>query len=381
MTATSAIEPAIEACYDAAFDFKLWPEALQKLADSLGASSCVIRTCDHSHPFRSDQRHRTVPTPDSSEHGEFAALWLSRIEGAPDPHTDWRKRSAKRATGFFVEDQISTPEERRILPYYQEIARPGHREWYAVVCFIVNNRSWALPLYRDDRNGPFDLRDADHYMRVAPDMKRIISMAEKIWQRSAVASLAALDRLSCAAVLLDAMGHVSRLNGAADALLGSGLTVRHGRLRAMDRASDVRLQALVHAGASLLPGRIEQAEPVVIARQGIPWLLAEVTPMTSFVRDLFNGGDSLLCLTELNGQQKPSEDLLRLTFNLTAAEARLAKNLATGDGIAAASAELEISRATARTQLRMIFAKTGTRRQAELSALLSRLGTTRRNQA
>jgi hypothetical protein len=54
MATNSVFAPAIEACYDAAFEFKRWPEALQKLADALGASSCVIRTSDPSHPFRCD---------------------------------------------------------------------------------------------------------------------------------------------------------------------------------------------------------------------------------------------------------------------------------------------------------------------------------------
>ncbi|TIT74846.1 MAG: helix-turn-helix transcriptional regulator, partial [Mesorhizobium sp.] len=55
------------------------------------------------------------------------------------------------------------------------------------------------------------------------------------------------------------------------------------------------------------------------------------------------------------------------------AEARLACSLTAGDGIDAASARLAIGRETARTQLRAILAKTGTHRQAELTALLSRL--------
>ena len=95
--------------------------------------------------------------------------------------------------------------------------------------------------------------------------------------------------------------------------------------------------------------------------------------MTSFAHDLFNGGDTLLYFTDLVAEWAPSERLLGMTFQLTAAEARLASSLAAGEGIGAASARLAISRETVRTQLRAIFAKTGTSRQAELTALLSRL--------
>jgi DNA-binding CsgD family transcriptional regulator len=373
MAAKGVFEPAIEACYDAAFEFERWPGALQKLADSLGATSCALRTRDQTHPFASDQRHKTARAPDSTEHAEFTALWHERIGDGPSPHLDRPKLLAKPPISFTVEDEITTPEERRVLPYYQEIARPGNRDWWAAVCVVVKNRSWCVPLYRDARRGPFFPSEADHFLRVAPDLSRIISAAEKAWDISLGSSLAALDRLNCAAALLDCRGYVARFNEHAEALFGSGLMIRHGRIHAADRASDARLQGLTRAGVSSPPGGSLWAEPVVITRNGSPWLLVEIMPMTAFAHDLFNGGDALLYFTDLVAEQAPSERLLSRTFQLTAAEARLASRLAAGESIGAASTRLAIGRETARTQLRAVFAKTGTRRQAELTALLSRL--------
>lgn len=115
MAANRAIGPAIENCYDAAFEFSRWPATLQELADALCATSCVIRVCDDTHPFRSDQRRRTAPTPDSTEHAEFSALWLKNIEGAPDPRDERLKQLVKPAPCFIVEDEVTTPEERRFF--------------------------------------------------------------------------------------------------------------------------------------------------------------------------------------------------------------------------------------------------------------------------
>ncbi|MBZ9711123.1 hypothetical protein LB543_30970 [Mesorhizobium sp. ESP7-2] len=375
MAANRAIAPAIEDCYDAAFEFGRWPEALQNLADALGATSCVIRACDDTHPFRSDQRKRTTPTPDSTEHAEFSELWLNNIEGAPDPRCERLRLLAKPATCFTVEDELTTPEERRFLPYYQEIALPGHREWWAAVYFVMKKHKWFLSMFRDARSGAFDLSEADHFLRVVPDLRRIISLAEKIWKVSLDPTLAVLDQFNFGAALLDRRGCLLRCNERADALFGSGLVVRHGRIHAADRESDTRLQRMIGAAvASALDGPFP-VEPEVITRDGSFWLVAEVVPMTSFVRDLFNGGDFLLCFTDLVRERAPSERLLGQTFQLTAAEARLASSLSSGDGIDAASARLAIGRETARTQLRAILAKTGTHRQAELTALLSRLRT------
>ena len=373
MAASRAIASAIETCYDAAFDFGRWPEALQNLADALGATSCVIRACDGTHPFRSDQRKRTTPTPDSREHAEFSALWLKNIEGAPDPRCERLRLLAKPATCFTVEDELTTSEERRHLAYYQEIARPGNREWWAAVYFLVNKRKWFLSMFRDARSGAFELSEAEHFLRVVPDLNRIISLAEKIWEISLDPTLAVLDQFNFGAALLDHRGCLTRCNAHADALFGSGLLARHRRIHAADRESDTRLQRMIGAAVS---GALDGAfvvEPEVIARDGSFWLLAEIVPMTSFVRDLFNGGDLLLCFTDLIGERSPSARLLGQTFQLTAAEARLASSLTAGDGIDAASDRLAIGRETARTQLRAILAKTGTHRQAELTALLARL--------
>jgi len=69
----------------------------------------------------------------------------------------------------------------------------------------------------------------------------------------------------------------------------------------------------------------------------------------------------------------PSEANLRTLFDLTPAEARLAQHLACGDSVEEVAQTLHIKMTTARTQLAAIFAKTETRRQAKLVAILSRV--------
>jgi DNA-binding CsgD family transcriptional regulator len=59
-------------------------------------------------------------------------------------------------------------------------------------------------------------------------------------------------------------------------------------------------------------------------------------------------------------------DLLRYHFGLTPAEARLALHLVAGDALRSAAAKLSITYETARTELKNIFNKTVTCRQAEL---------------
>lgn len=69
----------------------------------------------------------------------------------------------------------------------------------------------------------------------------------------------------------------------------------------------------------------------------------------------------------------PSEAQLRTLLDLTAAEARLAQLLSAGDTLDEVSQKLGIKLTTARSQLAVIFSKTGIRRQTKLVAILSRI--------
>ncbi|WP_246800502.1 helix-turn-helix transcriptional regulator [Bradyrhizobium sp. ERR14] len=60
-------------------------------------------------------------------------------------------------------------------------------------------------------------------------------------------------------------------------------------------------------------------------------------------------------------------------FGLTPAQARLASLLVAGKSLEEIALDMNISSGTARNHLKAVFLRTGTRRQAELVSLLSRL--------
>jgi DNA-binding CsgD family transcriptional regulator len=80
-----------------------------------------------------------------------------------------------------------------------------------------------------------------------------------------------------------------------------------------------------------------------------------------------------LDLSALQDMPLPCEVLMVHLFNLTPAEARLARCISTGDAVEKAAATLKIKLSTARTQLSALFAKTSTRRQSQLVGLLVRV--------
>jgi DNA-binding CsgD family transcriptional regulator len=65
------------------------------------------------------------------------------------------------------------------------------------------------------------------------------------------------------------------------------------------------------------------------------------------------------------------EHYLRRLYGLTAAEAAVAVQIARGEGLQAAADNLRVTLPTVRTHLQRVFAKTQTRRQAELTRVIA----------
>ena len=86
-----------------------------------------------------------------------------------------------------------------------------------------------------------------------------------------------------------------------------------------------------------------------------------------------SGGGTVVNQPQFGDLPVPPEAVLRRLYDLTPAEARLAQGLASGDSLDEVATGLGIRMSTARTQLGSIFAKTDTRRQAKLVALLCHL--------
>jgi len=356
---------ALEACYDAILSPARWPQALQLLAESLGAASCILHTHD---PVEAPPK-----VPMSTGHEHFDELWTRNEQNAPDPHPRRCVSFARAGHASIVEHQIVSDEERRTLPYYWETARPAKREWLATSFFLIEGRSWCLPVYRGGSRGPFTTEDARYLALVGPHVGKLVGLAEKFAAFNEEANVSTLERVNCAALVIDGSGRVKYANGLAQELMGESVDLVRGRLTASDPASNRRLQQLI--SSALVVGSINNAScaPTVIDRDEAPWLWVEAMPVTAFASDLFSSGRAILLLTDLTSQLRPDAGLLRIAFGLTAAEARLAATLATGMGLKEAAAFRGINRETARSQLKSIFAKTGTRRQADLIGLMARV--------
>ena len=81
----------------------------------------------------------------------------------------------------------------------------------------------------------------------------------------------------------------------------------------------------------------------------------------------------MLMLTPVTRPEAPSVELIRSLFDLTPAEARVARGLAAGQTVRGMATESGTSTNTVRTHVNAVLAKTGYRRQSDVVALLNGL--------
>ena len=92
-----------------------------------------------------------------------------------------------------VEHDLSTEEERRTLPFFQETARPEKREWFAACFFSVDGGDWCWPVFRGGQ--PFTPEDATRLATAGPYLAKIVTLAQRFSAFDLTSKLSALERV------------------------------------------------------------------------------------------------------------------------------------------------------------------------------------------
>ncbi len=210
---------------------------------------------------------------------------------------------------------------------------------------------------------------ADEERILASFAGRLIEIAAGAGMRGSAASpIAVLDAMRLPAIALDREGFVAEVNAAAEAIFDSDIRIRDRRLFVRDQESRAVLKDATDQ-LKVLELDPSAFEPVIVPRMDKLPVIVRIWPFESSAQEV----RALLTLNALGPRPSPPAAILAKAFRLTPSEAKLACVIARGAPPEIAARELGISRETARNQLKAVFAKTDTHRQAELVALLSQV--------
>ncbi|MFC4160171.1 helix-turn-helix transcriptional regulator [Chitinimonas lacunae] len=256
-------------------------------------------------------------------------------------------------------------------PFYRDFMRP-HRLGHVLAVKIdaVDGVDYYLSCVRLLDQPDFDPGTKEWLTQLFPHMQRAsrLGARARALQLRAGLGWAALDSLATAVLLLEVDGRIAAANAAAERLFQQETTLHchQQRLVPHDSGAASRLLQLLSAATAVRPRGGTLAVPGCSLRLSILPLAPESPWRTSLSQPV-----ALVLIDDPGAAIDPDPNWLQMLYGLTPAETRLAGVLAHDHSPVECAELLGVSLATIRTQLRALFGKTGTRRQAELARLLA----------
>jgi DNA-binding CsgD family transcriptional regulator len=350
--------------YESSFVPELWPgvlDELGRLAEATGGTLFISKA---------DVQYWTA-SPENHDRAEKMAnegwLWRGRLAS---------RSIAARHVGFLTELDLFTPDEWDLEPLCREFWRPQGIGWLVGTAIpIPTGESVNFLLTRRTERGPVEPAIVQKLDELRPHLARSALRSARLqleWARIASETLAVLG---LPALVLNEQGKVIAANHLIEAMTGYVQWRAQDRVSLKDRAADNLLRDAIAtldvAGGSNVrsfPVRDTGAEAMMVAH---------VVPIRLSARDIFIRCAAALVLTPVTLPQAPPVELVQSLFDLTPAEARVARGLAAGETVEAIASARGVSQNTIRMHVRGVFEKTGCNRQVDIVALLTAISATR----
>lgn len=345
--------------HDAAAGLVPWNDALQALGEALGASGIVLFAqttgrADAAFLGGSGFESRTVR--EYQEH--FQAKNILLAEGS-----DFHHAGAVRTSETICSESTLLKSE-----YYNDFLRPHDIRYSAGMTILrQGDRAVHLSLFRPHGQQPFERRETRFCSRIFPHLYQAVRVELLLAQpkeRSAALEQV-VSRLGHGIALLTAAGEVVYANQRLQelALAGDGVTLGRFGLTCSVPAETQCLGAAVASASCGGPG----GSLSVTRPSGRSPLSVVVFPLAHAHQGLgLRDANAAAIIVEPNDAARNVVLELQRLHGLTRAEARVAVRLAGGASVSEIASMLQISRHTARTHLKRVFAKTGKRGQRDL---------------
>jgi DNA-binding CsgD family transcriptional regulator len=272
--------------------------------------------------------------------------------------------------GFLTDLDLFTPEEMANDPFYRDFL-PAYGGGWGLGCFLrcPTGEMLVMSAERPVSRGPFEPKFVKHMERLRPHYSRAAMIASRFKLERAVAMTDAFAMLDLPAAVLKHGGRLHAANGQFQEMIPAIFQDRLGGLHAVDTPGDALLQSALTWTEGTPP---VLSVPLAAVGDRSP-LVVHLLPVRGVAHDIFPGTATVMVVTAVVPSRVPDAELLQGLFDLTPAEARVARRIASGSVIKEIAAELRLSPATIRNQLRSVLAKTGLNRQVELAGLLAGL--------
>lgn len=353
----------ISTIYDAAVDPSCWQHVLDELVYLTGARKGVLHISDREG-YAKQLLHNLPPSFYSdSELIHSQNIWMERGRCIPP---------GRAISG----DQLIDPDELRRTPFYDQFLRRYDTTQLCGLTFFSDARWFgAVSLLRGARDRRFGKSELRMAQRVAVHLAKATRIAILLENQKLYSTQLedTAHHLAFGLLLLRADGRLVFANRETERLLQEAdLFVRNGRLRVAKRSGGPTFEELLARAVSTGEAQAKS----IFRRAGSP-LQMLIVPVRKR-----EGNFGIMCQAQIMvmivdacNQGESLRRIIRQLYGLTQAELRLIEGLQSGQSPSEYADSRRLSRNTVKTQLRSVYAKTGFRRQSELSRHLQPIAT------
>jgi DNA-binding CsgD family transcriptional regulator len=351
-------EDLIDRIYEAAALPDLWPAVLDALNDVGEGYATFLFTATNHHMAWVGSRRGAYA------HDYVAEGWPAKTDRAV-------RLVAARHAGFLGDLDVYTRDELDREPVFTEFLRPRGIGWGAATAIQVpNGDTLVFDVERRIETGPVDRQTVRRLDALRPHLARAGMISARLGLERVRAAAMALDLIGLPAAVLAGSMRMLAANPKLEAMMPHIVLDRRDRVALADGKADALLAEALARLAYTDDAGCVRSIPISASENGPP-AIVHLVPIRRAAHEVFSNASAILVFTPIVPAEVPTADVLQGLFDLTPAEARVARSVAELQTIEAIAAALGVSRETVRTQLKAVLAKTGTRRQGDLAALLA----------
>jgi DNA-binding CsgD family transcriptional regulator len=261
--------------------------------------------------------------------------------------------------------------------FYNELLKlAGNNDILALNVVFGGTYLGSLKISREEPAPVFGLAEKSLMMRIYPHLKIALEIFERTRRRHLEnnAYIKAIDQLAFGVIILNERAHVIRVNETASRMMKDTQLLRVvGNLLQADEADHEltlarSIKETLAGESSKEPG--SRGSLLLSARNRTCSLYLLLRPIHDGATDSGPAAGVAIFLSGEKLQRNDAIETFGKLYHLSKAELALVTELMEGQSIVDAATALEISENTARVQLRSVFTKTDTHRQADLMRLL-----------
>lgn len=351
----------IDQIYEAAFVPEFWEKVCVSLSEQVKSYSASVIAIGDQQAFHA------VSSPNVRED-------MQRFSQSPLRFQNVRPaRHLARVPFSFMRD-VDLMSEEEILndPIYVEFLRPRGLGWTVGDMFQEpSGHTIIFDLLGKSADGPFTTGQVEYLNMLRPHLARAATMSSRLQFERINAAVHALELVGLPASVITTRGKVLSSNTLFGTFAPEIVVAAHDKLvfgsehtnRKFSEILDRSRSQAVSVGCSMPLRRSEERPPTVV----------HLVPVKGNARDIFTGAAYFVVVTSTDRSRIIDIETIQGLFDLSPAEARVARSLASGNDVTATARQFGLGVETVRSHVKSVLGKCGMSRQTDLVASITSL--------